>query len=361
MKGLSYVFARIRNKKVDTTILLVVLILSNSLFTSYYFYSRNSADVVLHQKLSEIPYHAVIDISSYYVWKWFNYTLPLTNVLEYIDQNYSFVDTIGYIRSLPVLINITIKDPMTSELTNITDYVSLTAITSNFTNSKFSNLIDTSIPINQLNESEVLVDSLFEDYTQKVLSTSLIGKKLYVHHFYTHKNYTTEVYYIVGTFTVTHEELEERYLYYSEYYLPSESKFGMFITSQAALSRLLMENETLDNCNSKLFINFKFSFFSADRLEYVESELRKFKNKLTLEFQPFVYVSLYVTNAISEVRWWTTGRLISTIQSAFPVLVTAWVVLKFEFELSGIRRRREIATLKSRGYSNLNIISLAIV
>ncbi len=352
MKGLTYLISRITNNKKETTVLLLVIILTNAFYVSTYLYSVNAKEALFREAISEVPVHAIV---SFRPDRWVSYT-NITNVsfsqlLGYLEKNSTLFDVISYNKMLTVKANVSYHGeeyPLP-----LSRYTTIGYLSKNFTESPFTNLIKTSYPIAKLNQTEVLVSESFVEALERFTPLELVG--LYIK-FYLEVNDTytmVKTYHIVGTYALQLKSQQKLNPLYRRL-------FCDFLGIYDAIKPFQDANSSDGFKEGIVFINFKKQLFQIDNFNKGYADIRYFKNRLEMAFQPIVSVDLYLDSVYEKYETWSGQFNSTTLYVTVPLIFVAWTVLKFEFDLSSIKRRRELSILKSRGYSNADIVLLSV-
>jgi len=347
----SYMLGNIKGRKSEFLTSLVILILVGAVVSASFFYIHNSADLLLQQKLNSSPVDAWIEL---YTFRTENETLRITvdEVKNYIMSNYDFISNMENLTTGYSLINITITfgEPPYEYYYYEIEYTSVALVDDSFITSPFLNIFDLDVFPNQLKENEVLINrESYLTYYYYENPESLIGKNV-TFVFSTKESNVTFSCKIVGFFGVTLSA--GGYYYGSSFFKPT------FLLSTKLLQKLMYYNWT--DYQDNVLVQFRHDLINSDNWKTYKAEFENFARALRREFQPFVSVKLLINNVFESYSFWSTSSFMSYLIYMFPVIILGLVVLKFDYELTSVKRRRELSTLKSRGLSNTTLILMSL-
>ncbi len=351
MRGLRYVISNITHRKFSTLILITILVISLTLLTSISYYTFYAREILLEKHASNRFADGYINVYQSQA-NLYNVSLPPSSVTRYIEENISIIKNYGILYSLYC----NVVSPMEPLISMATIYFA----DDSFLNFSIRELISSSVSLTNLHENEILINThLLEEFD---LNYDLVGSTVTIYLVLDNQTYSAN-FTIAGTFHInTMSETSYIYLYFSFFGLENALKYLLANGN----STLLNSNSTsIENLIKKLdyTIFFKFdesAFYGLDPYSAYLKAVRT-ANKIEAYFSPFVSVSVFSTFSVTTASEYLLQYLSFLSMFLIPVTVLSWVVLKFVFDSSAVRRRKEISILKSRGFTNRELIVLSLI
>lgn len=358
MRGLNYILSNIIERKASTATFLIISILTVSLFTSSYFYSVHSRSAILEEGLSGVYVDGQIKVYHSYA-KQFNVSIPPNDVIAYIKENFTMVSEYCILFDAVSILNVTIKEE--HEYWEEPVYYKPSAVVTftgeNFTRTTIKNTIDSSVDPAELKENELLLNErswLFE-YLAKYVGRSI----QIIVTCYKYNNSQAYPYIYTANFSIVGT------------FMPNsgvdafDDDWGTLLGNYEGLKYILSNGSRIppalnESVDYRIVIKFdRKQIFSKD-FQQIFNEIKRFRNKVEIYFSPFVSVSVYIWEITDSYMFWQMQELFTLVAFSLPSLILAWIVLRFKFETTAIRRRREISALKTRGFTNRMIILLMV-
>jgi len=335
-------------KKSEFALTLVLLLLVGCVISSSYFYVYNAANSVLVSKLSSIPIDAKIE----------NYRLNISGTISMVHQK----NITQYIVSKykGIITNINNFTESHGEIFFRVYYDSRYSITRRYTTSFFSideqdlsldlrNLFVFDIPPSKLNESDVLIrlNSAFtRSYSFDI--EKAIGTKIKLTVILSNNTKRSFMLRVVGFYAFKLERQNSNFIIES---------FSEILVSPLFLSKIY---PYLGDAKDAILLSFDKRYIRFENVDYYQQKYKAFAIDVARKFKPYVRVKLPIIDTIMKFKEWYTFQFLNYFAYILPVLLIGWIVLKFEYELTGMRRRLTIATLKTRGFSNSEILLTSI-
>lgn len=332
----TYFISNIKGRKNEMLTSLLILILVGAVISASFFYIHNSSNLLLQQKLEENKVDAWIELLNFRVE---NGTIgvPLDTVKNYIQDNFDFVKCIVNVTTGYAYMNMTIEDEWYPWV--VSDFTSILVVDENFMASDVAEFLDYDHSPILLKPNEVLLnsESYYIWYTSNIIGTNIT--------FLFNFGNTSVIYpaTIVGFFDAN---IAWQYRYSVPTFLLSTQLF-----------REIASNWT--DYNDNLFIQFDHSSINTENWEQYQQKINDFARSLRREFSPFINVKLPINTVFEEYSSWHFYTQSWYFIYLVPVIILGWVILKFDYELTSIKRRRELSTLKSRGFSNTSLLIMS--
>ena len=349
---LTLVRAIMFRKKSDFVITLILLMLTGTLISTTYFYAYNATDYVLHNKLHQVLPEAKVEIYRLNISDVIT-TIPQEKVSQYIFSKYENIISEVY--------NVTegFADATFTVYHQSGDYTSTEHCTTTILSMDDRNLpqnLKALIAFDKapslLNETEALVRSDSEYLTYFDHKTDAIGSTLELTFNLLNGTKKTYTLHITGFFTVKTSLERGDFFHHKSEILP-QILINLHILSEV--------HKEWTQMKQTIWITFNKSSLTSENLEKFKQNLHTFAADISTTFDPFVRVKLPILDAITNFEEWYSFESVNYFAYIIPALLVGWVITKFQYEISGMQRRRKIATLKSRGISNIEIIFAIII
>ncbi|MGQ4833679.1 MAG: FtsX-like permease family protein [Candidatus Asgardarchaeia archaeon] len=351
---MKYLIGNITYRKLSTFTLIFIALLSVTLLTSIFYYDSYARGLILRERVGIYASDGYISVyqtlaSSY------NTSIPPYKVINYIKENVTIIKEYGVVYTPFIYFNSSNPEVYNQPLGGYSFFID-----SSFMNSSIRKIFRTSVDLSSLQDNELLINEKsyeFERYP------SLLGSTITVYLLFENRTFVAN-FTIVGTYSLS---------VYPEtrYYYPYEINEGVtFLSVKGALAYLLSNgtgiiDSTVESLIQKIDykVFFKFdrnAFSSLDTYSSYQIAVRAAR-KISIYFSPFVGTFLFFESIFQSLNEYTLQHLAVLFIFVLPVLILSIIVLKFVFETSAVRRRREISILKSRGFTNKELVLLSIV
>jgi len=338
----TYLLSNITGRKKEFAITMTLLIIVGSFFSATFFYVENASSYYLTEKINETQIDAWVNILRLKTDNGYQ-SIPSRNVTDYINENFNFVEhvvnfTTGFATIYVVGIGLS--------------YERVMVVDENFFKNDYNPLLSEVSPL-KLNKSDVLVNRIikekhwiierhFNDIPKEKLAITFYGE-----------DYQSRVEVKNLTFTGFFEFRVAPII--SEQYLQN---LPLLIISKELFEEVRY-NWTMSHEN--LIVMFDHSKIDKNTWRAYRDIFYDFSSNIINKFQPYLLVDLFIDAIFDEYGRWVSYSNILYYLYGIPIFIVGWAVLKFDFELTSTKRRQELATLKTRGYSNKDLLLLLVL